>query len=322
MATTITWAEVGIALNNNDAEKIAEYRASILESMRAKALEAYVQRKSIQSLVAATWGDVLLKLQAHKDNAMVKFQLELLAEFARQHGLTAYTDVSLIQPGDTIVKIWKDKKKINTTHLRVLKQDDKAWLVSLSMYEHWEEQFWAHERIEKITGKDFLVGVRQKTPPIMRKPQKFYLINFDNTMELNLTGFETAIKQFLDNLACEDTAFAETYYNKPNKSISECCKYICQEVEKNRKGAKCVACSDEEVFGLAIHYYDEDDIVVDGPKAKVETVAAPQPVTTAEPTETPAETPEETPAPKPKRTRKKAAPVDPDIPDALEIPLF
>lgn len=132
-------------------------------------------------------------------------------------------------------------------------------------------------------------------------------------MELNLTGFETAIKQFLDNLAREDMAFAATY-QKPNKSIPECCKYICQEVEKNRKGANCVACSDEEVYGLAIHYYDEDDIVVKGAKAKVETVAAPQPVKEAAPA--PVE------APKPKRTRKKAASVDPEIPDALEIPLF
>lgn len=317
----VSWSDVSIALNNNDAEKIAEYRVYMLEQMRATAIKAYVRRKSIQSLVAATWGDVLLKLQAHKDNVMTKFQLELLTEFAKQHGLTAYTDVSLIQPGDTIVKTWKDKKKVNATHLRVLNKYGTQWVVSLSMYENWEEQFQAHEYNETITNKNFLVGVRQKTPPIMRKPQKFYLINFDDTMELNLTGFETAIKQFLDNLACEDAAFAETYA-KPNKSISECCKYICQEVEKNRKGAKCVACSDEEVFGLAIHYYDEDDIVVKGPKAKVATAATTQPVDTAETTEAPADTSAEAPAPKPKRTRKKAAPADPDIPDALEIPLF
>lgn len=317
----VSWSDVSIALNNNDAEKIAEYRVYMLELMRATAIKAYVRRKSIQSLVAATWGDVLLKLQAHKDNVMTKFQLELLTEFAKQHGLTAYTDVSLIQPGDTIVKTWKDKKKVNTTHLRVLNKYGTQWVVSLSMYENWEEQFEAHEYNETITNKNFLVGVRQKTPPIMRKPQKFYLINFDDTMELNLTGFETAIKQFLDNLASEDMAFAETY-QKPNKSISECCKYICQEVEKNRKGAKCVACSDEEVFGLAIHYYDEDDIVVEGPKAKVATAATTQPVDTADTTETPADTSAEAPAPKPKRTRKKVAPADPDIPDALEIPLF
>lgn len=138
-------------------------------------------------------------------------------------------------------------------------------------------------------------------------------------MELNLTGFETAIKTFLDNLASEDAAFAETY-QKPNKSIPECCKYICQQVEKNRKGAKCVACSDEEVYGLAIHYYDEDNIVVDGPKTKVQAVTTSQSSTKEPTTVDTAQAQIETP--KPKRTRKKKTLVDPDLPDALEIPLF
>lgn len=137
-------------------------------------------------------------------------------------------------------------------------------------------------------------------------------------MEINLTGFETAIKKFLDNLASEDMAFAKNY-GKPNKSISECCKYICQEVEKNRKGAKCVACTDEEVFGLAIHYYDEDNIVVNSSKINVEAVSTPKP---ASETVAKTTTSTEAAAPKPKRTRKKNSPVDPDIPDSLEIPLF
>lgn len=131
-------------------------------------------------------------------------------------------------------------------------------------------------------------------------------------MELNLTAFETAIKLFLDNLAKEDEMFAKSYA-KPNKSISECCTYIMQQVEKNRKdNARCVACTDEEVYGLAIHYYDEDDIKVDGPQNKVKDiqhVAAP---------ENPAEKQEA-----PKRKRKSKAPqTDPDLPESLEIPLF
>lgn len=130
-------------------------------------------------------------------------------------------------------------------------------------------------------------------------------------MGLNLTTFETAIKNFLDNLAKEDEQFAENYA-KPNKSVTECCKYIYQQVEKNKKaGERCVGCTDEEVYGLAIHYYDEDDIVVDGPKSKVESVQhTPAPETSAE-------------KPKAPRTRKpKSAKTDPDLPDSLEIPLF
>lgn len=143
-------------------------------------------------------------------------------------------------------------------------------------------------------------------------------------MELNFTGFEAAIKQFLDNLVNEDPAFAKTY-QKPNKSVAECCKYITQEVEKNRKGAKVVACTDEEIFGLAIHYYDEDDIVVTGPKTKVEVAAPAKPSVKEIVAEAEAQVEaelQEQPA-KPKRTRKKKTEqVDPNIPDVLEIPLF
>lgn len=130
-------------------------------------------------------------------------------------------------------------------------------------------------------------------------------------MDLNLTAFETSIKTFLDNLAKEDEMFAKNYA-KPNKSISECCKYISQQVEKNRKNnERCVVCPDEEVYGLAIHYYDEDDIVVDGPKNKIEDVQH---------TSVP-----ETRAEKPKGIRhkkSKSTKTDPDLPDVLEIPLF
>lgn len=47
--------------------------------------------------------------------------------------------------------------------------------------------------------------------------------------------------------------------DKENKSLEECGNYILQEARK--KGSH-VAMTDEEVFGLAVHYYDEDDITV------------------------------------------------------------
>ena len=47
--------------------------------------------------------------------------------------------------------------------------------------------------------------------------------------------------------------------DKENKSLEECGQYILQEARK--KGSH-VAMTDEEVFGLAVHYYDEDDITV------------------------------------------------------------
>jgi hypothetical protein len=60
--------------------------------------------------------------------------------------------------------------------------------------------------------------------------------------------------------------------DKEKKSLKECGQYILQEARK--KGSH-VAMTDEEVFGLAVHYYDEDDIAVKSTsKANVKVAAA------------------------------------------------
>lgn len=129
-------------------------------------------------------------------------------------------------------------------------------------------------------------------------------------MELQLTSFETSIKNFLDNFAKEDVSFSERYA-KPNKSISECCKYIYQQVDKNRKkNERCVGCSSDEIFGLAIHYYDEDDIKVDGPTIPVEDVVQSSPTLS------------EKPKSHKTKVKEKEKNTDPDLPESLEIPLF
>jgi hypothetical protein len=74
----------------------------------------------------------------------------------------------------------------------------------------------------------------------------------------NQNEVKVAIKAYLNKRAQEDTLFAATYA-KPNKSIDECFDYIIGEVSK--KG-NAVYMSDEKVFGMAVHYYDEDDIKV------------------------------------------------------------
>lgn len=66
------------------------------------------------------------------------------------------------------------------------------------------------------------------------------------------------VKAYLDNRAKEDPLFAEAY-SKPNKNIDQCWTYIMGEA---RKRGNSVCMTDDEVFGLAVHYYDEDDIKV------------------------------------------------------------
>lgn len=65
--------------------------------------------------------------------------------------------------------------------------------------------------------------------------------------------FQRVIKDYLDKRAAEDELFAKDY-QKPGKDIEGCCDFIISEVKKSgRQGF-----ADEEVFGLAVHYYSED----------------------------------------------------------------
>lgn len=87
--------------------------------------------------------------------------------------------------------------------------------------------------------------------------------------------FKEAIKNYLDERAKTDELFAKSYA-KENKSLDECCSYIMGEA---RKRGNAVAMMDEEVFGMAVHYYDEDDIQVNKmPVGTRAAVSASQPV--------------------------------------------
>ncbi len=68
-------------------------------------------------------------------------------------------------------------------------------------------------------------------------------------------AFKKTIREYLEQIAKEDQLFAASYA-KENKNIDECCNYILQEVQKSG----CNGFSDDEIFGMAVHYYDEDYI--------------------------------------------------------------
>lgn len=68
-------------------------------------------------------------------------------------------------------------------------------------------------------------------------------------------GFKKAIQAYLEIEAGEDHLFAETL-KKPNKNIDECVNYVLGEVRESGNSGF----ADAEIFGMAKHYYDEDDI--------------------------------------------------------------
>lgn len=66
-------------------------------------------------------------------------------------------------------------------------------------------------------------------------------------------AFKQTIKAYLDQRAAIDEQFAVNYA-KDGKALDECCNYIFGQVQKSG----CCGFTDDEIFGMAIHYYDED----------------------------------------------------------------
>lgn len=72
--------------------------------------------------------------------------------------------------------------------------------------------------------------------------------------------FKQVIKSYLWQRAGQDPLFAPNLA-KPNKSIDDCITYILNEVQKSG----CNGFADDEIYGMAVHYFDEDSIEVGKP---------------------------------------------------------
>jgi len=81
--------------------------------------------------------------------------------------------------------------------------------------------------------------------------------------------FQVVIRAYLDARAKADPLFAEAM-KKPNKSIEGCANYIYNQVRKANR----IGWDDAEIFGMAVHYYDEDEIAAEDlkPVTNVQTI--------------------------------------------------
>ena len=79
-------------------------------------------------------------------------------------------------------------------------------------------------------------------------------------------NFKRTIQAYLEERAKVDDLFAKSYA-KPNKNIDDCITFILNEVQKSG----CNGFEDDEIFGMAVHYYDEDNLSV-GEKISCEVV--------------------------------------------------
>lgn len=75
-------------------------------------------------------------------------------------------------------------------------------------------------------------------------------------------NFKKAIEGYLNNLAQGDTAFAP-HYAKASKNLESCVDYIFGEVKKT---GLC-AFDNQEIFDMAIKYYQDDTIGTPAPVA-------------------------------------------------------
>ena len=69
--------------------------------------------------------------------------------------------------------------------------------------------------------------------------------------------FKLTIQNYLESRAQADELFAPRYAN-PKKNIDDCVTYILNQV----KQSGCNGFTDDEIYSMALHYYDEDNIEV------------------------------------------------------------
>ena len=69
--------------------------------------------------------------------------------------------------------------------------------------------------------------------------------------------FKLTILNYLESRAQADDLFAPRYAN-PKKNIDDCVTYILNQV----KQSGCNGFTDDEIYSMALHYYDEDNIEV------------------------------------------------------------
>lgn len=72
--------------------------------------------------------------------------------------------------------------------------------------------------------------------------------------------FKITIQNYLEQRAQTDELFAPVYA-KPNKNINDCITYILNYVQQSG----ICGYTDDEIYSLALHFYDEDSIKVGKP---------------------------------------------------------
>ena len=74
--------------------------------------------------------------------------------------------------------------------------------------------------------------------------------------------FTRTISEYLNLRAATDPLFAPNLA-KPHKNIEDCITYSLKQIQQSA----CNGFEDDEIYSMAVHYYDEDDLEVGSPVA-------------------------------------------------------
>ena len=80
-------------------------------------------------------------------------------------------------------------------------------------------------------------------------------------------AFNNTIKAYLEKRADNDALFAIRFAN-PSKTVEDCVTYIINQVQKSG----CNGFADDEIFGMAVHYWEESEIEVGNPLTNCQVV--------------------------------------------------
>ena len=89
-----------------------------------------------------------------------------------------------------------------------------------------------------------------KKPPEPKKPQ---------TLEELLEPGNAYERAIAEHIRARRDESIEAAIVKHQRSIKDCLKYIAGEARKRAKGCTCVVMADDEVFGLAAHFFLDGD---------------------------------------------------------------
>lgn len=73
-------------------------------------------------------------------------------------------------------------------------------------------------------------------------------------------AFTETIQAHLEQMAASDPTFAERYAD-PKKNIKDCVTYIFNQVQQSGCNGFC----DDEIYGMAVHYYSEAGVNIGKP---------------------------------------------------------